>query len=333
MNKQIVIPFKTILFTALFIFSLYVFYKIKTILFLLLLSVLIVLSVEQLIKFFMKQTLLNKPISRNVAVIVTYTLVIVSILVVLTIGLPPVVTQAQKLFVNISSISKDVPANSKVSKLDLNQLVPNISTLSQNLVSTTYSLVSNLLAIFGVAFIALYTSLDWENIKSKFYSLFHDELQKEIKETITEIETTMGHWIKGQIVLMCAVGLASFVGLLILDIDYPLALGLIAGLMEIVPALGPLISMVLAAIVGFSISLPKGLAVIGLFLLVQQLENNFLVPKIMHKVSGFSSLVILIAILVGSSLLGIVGALVAIPIMMISVIIFRRVINFTQPIN
>lgn len=333
MDKHIVISFKTVLYTVIFICVFYVLYNIREILFLLLLALLTVLSLEHLVRFFMRQTVLNKKLSRNVAVLLAYTLVILSILIVITIGFPPVIVQAQKLLISITAFSQEVPINDKVSQVELKQFVPNVTTLSEKLVSLTYTFLSNIISIFGVLILSIYMSIDWENIKKRFCALFHDELKSEVEETITDIELTMGHWIKGQITLMFAVGLASLIGLLILDIDYPLALALISGLMEIVPALGPLISMVLAAIIGFSISVPKGLAVIGLFIIVQQLENNFLVPKIMHKVSGFSSLVILIALLIGSSLFGVIGALVAIPLMMIGVIIFKRVTKFSHPIN
>ena len=97
--------------------------------------------------------------------------------------------------------------------------------------------------------------------------------------------------------------------------------------------MGPIIALILAGVVGFSQSFTQGILVIALFTLIQQVENNLLVPKVMHKVSGFAPLVILIALLIGSKLLGIVGALIAVPITMIIVILIRRFIKYSPPIN
>jgi len=142
-----------------------------------------------------------------------------------------------------------------------------------------------------------------------------------------EVERNVGQWLKGQLLLMLVVGLASFIGLLLLDIRYPLALAMVAGLLEIVPMIGPVLSAVVAAIIGFSETPVKGVGVIALFLIIQQLENNLLVPKIMQKVSGFSPLIILLALLIGSEFFGVVGAIVAVPTTMIISIILKRVLG------
>ena len=163
--------------------------------------------------------------------------------------------------------------------------------------------------------ISIYMSLDWENLKRRFISLFPNKFKLEVLRIIEEIETNVGHWVKGQLVLMLVIGSLSFVGLAILQVPYPLALGLIAGVLEIVPILDtPL----------------KSLAVIALFIGIQQLENNLLVPKIMQKVSGFSPLVILVALLIGSNFFGIVGAIIAVPVTMIAAIVIKSILKHTN---
>lgn len=180
----------------------------------------------------------------------------------------------------------------------------------------------------SVLILALYISLDWENMKRRGISLLNDPYKTLVKNIISEIEVSIGQWVKGQAILMLTIGSISTVGLLILDVDYAIPLGIAAGMLEVVPLLGPIVATVLAGIVGFTDSYTKGLAVTAMFIIVQQLENNLLVPKIMHKVSGFSPLVILMAMLIGTDLLGVVGALLAIPMMMIGVIVFRRVAKY-----
>ena len=94
-----------------------------------------------------------------------------------------------------------------------------------------------------------------------------------------------------------------------------------------VPGLGPIIATVIASIVGFAISPVVGLIVLTLFTGIQQLENNFLVPKVMQKVTGFNPLVTMIALLIGGKLFGIVGAIISIPVALIVVVTFHRLIN------
>ena len=128
---------------------------------------------------------------------------------------------------------------------------------------------------------------------------------------------------------MCIVGSMSFIGLILLGIDYPLALGLIAGLLEAVPMIGPFIALVVAAIIGFSMAPVKGLAVILLFAFIQQIENNLIVPKVMQRVSGFSPLIILLALLTGGTLFGFVGILLAIPTTITLVVVLKRILKFS----
>lgn len=329
MDKEIVISIKTVIFTFLLILGLYILYLIRPIIILLVISSIVVISMEHPIEYMKKITFMNRPLSRSVAVLSSYFLLILGIIVIFTIGVPPVITQAQKLISNLTNLTTEIPGATDL-KVSIKDVLPDVANVSKNVFSTTFSILSSVAGLFSVLIISIYMSLDWENIKFRLFSLFRGKIRNEIESTVEEIEVSIGHWVKGQLALMGIIGAISFVGLVILQVDYPLALSLIAGLLEIVPVLGPVIALLLAGIVGFSDSVAKGLAVAGLFTLIQQVENNFLVPKVMHKVSGFSPLVILIALLIGSTLLGVIGALIAVPVTMILVIIFKHVSRYSE---
>ena len=94
-----------------------------------------------------------------------------------------------------------------------------------------------------------------------------------------------------------------------------------------VPTFGPIISAIIAGVVALSDSPIKAVGVIALFIVIQQLENNILVPKIMQKVTGFSPLIILIALLVGGKLFGIIGTLISVPSIIIGAVILKRVLK------
>lgn len=129
-----------------------------------------------------------------------------------------------------------------------------------------------------------------------------------------DIEFRLGAYVRGQVFLMGIIGLASYLGLLALGVPFAPALALIAGITEAIPLVGPLIGAVPAVIVGFTVSPVTGVLVAVLYMLIQALENNVLVPKIMSSNVGLNPLVIIIAIVAGSTLNGVIGALLAIPL-------------------
>ena len=160
-----------------------------------------------------------------------------------------------------------------------------------------------------------------------FVNIFLTDEKDKIKSLLVRIENKLGAWLRGQLVLMLIIGVATYLGLILLGVDYALALAVIAGLLEIVPILGPIISAVPALIMGFVISPVTGFAVIGLYLLIQQLESNLIVPKVMQKAVGFNPLVTIIALMVGGQLMGIVGAILAVPIVIVAVEVVKFLVK------
>ena len=326
MDKDIVISLKTVIYTALFALAGYIVYKLFPIIALVFMSTLIVIVLEPAVLYLTKTKIFGRYLPRSAAVGVTYVFTVFALIVTLTIGLPPVVLQAQKLLVLAGfDFSKDYFQLLDTIFGDISQLssVVNRGSLS-SVFNAVGSVFSNLFTIISLLAISVFMSLDWINLKRRIFEFIPSHHRDEVKDAVKEIETSIGNWASGQLLLMLIVGGMSTVGLFLLGVDYALALGLLSGLFEIVPFIGPIASAIFAFIVAYTISPWHGLAVVILFLIIQQLENNLLVPKVMQKVSGFSPLVILIAVLAGGKVFGIIGAVVAIPIFMILVIIAKH---------
>jgi len=332
MDKQVVISYKSIVFFFLMLLAGYIIFRLGPVIGLFLISLVIVFAVEPMIKKLMTLVVLNRPLSRGVAVCITYILVIILMVFTVTLGLPPFVSQIEKLFRNFSSIlaSLQLPAGFNIQVADL---IPQASKISEGVVTTVFSVFSNITTVITLLILSLYMSLDLENNKARLFSLFPATIRQDIKTVVEDIETSMGQWVKGQSLLMFVVGVLSFIGLMVLDVEYAPALGLISGLLEIVPMLGPILSAVIAAIVAFSDSTIKGIGVIALYVIVQQLENNLLVPKIMQRVSGSSPLIILLALMVGSEFFGVVGAVLAVPMVMVATVILKKILRYENYIN
>jgi len=325
MDKQLVISIRAVVFTFLLALAGYVLYRLGTVFGILLVALLIVISVEPVILYVSKQKFMNGPITRGTAVIFTYLLIVIAFIAILTIGLPPILLQIKKLVFGLSHFLNGLNVDGGLEKY-VTDTVAQLSDVSGGVISTTVSIFQNITTLFSLLIISIYISLDWPNIKEKAFSLLSHRAQDRALDIMTDIENNISAWIKGQLFLMLAVGVVSFAGLFILGIDYAPALGLVSGLLEFVPMIGPIMSAVLAGVIGFSISPVKGFGVIVLFTLIQQLENNILVPKVMQKVSGFSPLVILFALLIGSEFFGIMGAVLAVPIMMIGYILIKKLV-------
>jgi predicted PurR-regulated permease PerM len=113
------------------------------------------------------------------------------------------------------------------------------------------------------------------------------------------------------------IGVLTFIGLSILGVNFALVLSLIAGLTEFVPIAGPFIGAIPAVLVAFTQSPLKALLVIILYIIIQQLENNLIVPKVMQKVTGLNPVVVIVVMLVGAKIAGIPGVILAIPVTII----------------
>ncbi len=123
----------------------------------------------------------------------------------------------------------------------------------------------------------------------------------------------MSSWFWGEIILMFVVGTMTYIGLNIIGMKYALALAVLAGLLEVIPSLGPIASSIPAILIGLSYSPIMGLYSTILYLIVQQLENNLVVPIVMKKATGLHPIITLIAMVVGGKLAGIMGVLLAVP--------------------
>lgn len=128
------------------------------------------------------------------------------------------------------------------------------------------------------------------------------------------IEEKLGGWVRGQLLLSAIIGVVSTIGYWLIGLDYWIALGIVAGVTEVIPFLGPVIAGVVAVAVALTDSPQTALLTLGFVILLQQAENAFLAPRVMQNSVGLSPLSVILAILIGGAVLGPLGAIVAIPV-------------------
>ncbi|MGZ9276067.1 MAG: AI-2E family transporter, partial [Candidatus Limnocylindrales bacterium] len=134
------------------------------------------------------------------------------------------------------------------------------------------------------------------------------------RDAWNEIETRLGLWVRGQLILMAAMGVATGVAYALLGLPGAVLLGLIAALTEAIPIVGPLLGAIPAILVAATVSPELALIVAAIYVVLQFVEGTVLVPMVMRNTIGISPLLVLVSLLIGSSAGGIVGALLAVPI-------------------
>jgi len=193
--------------------------------------------------------------------------------------------------------------------------------------------VSGLFTILIIFIISFYLSIDknfiirqinkFSPLKYKDFLInFYQASQKKISA-----------WALASLSLCLIVGILSYSGLLILGVKFALLLGVMAGIFEIIPYLGPWLSGAMALIVALADSPTKALMVLIFYVILQQLENSLITPQIMKKAVGMNPVVILIALMIGGKLAGLLGVLLAIPLIAIGSILVKDYLEHSSKLR
>ena len=138
--------------------------------------------------------------------------------------------------------------------------------------------------------------------------------RKRARDVWNAAETRLGMWVRGQLILMGSIGIATAVAYTLLGVPAGLLLGLIAAIAEAIPIVGPLLGAIPAVLVAATVSPELALTVAGVYLVLQIVEGNVLVPLVMRNTIGISPFLVILSVLIGGAAAGLVGALLAVPI-------------------
>jgi predicted PurR-regulated permease PerM len=175
-----------------------------------------------------------------------------------------------------------------------------------------------------VLILAFHWTLDGPRIIQSLLQLVSKDQREGIRELIMAMETKIGSYLTGQGVLCLVIGIMALVAYLLIGLPNALVLALLAGVFEVVPMIGPLLGAIPAGIIALSIAPSKLIWVIVATIVIQQIENSLLVPRVMRKAVGINPFVSLLSLFAFSSLFGIAGALMAIPMAAIIQLLLDR---------
>jgi predicted PurR-regulated permease PerM len=205
-----------------------------------------------------------------------------------------------------------------------------IDTIGQNALEFTTKFFGGVFSIITIFVVSFYLLMYNEAFKKFTANLFHANRRTFVLKALDRVNEKLGAWLRGEIVLMFFIGFFSWIGLTLLGLPYALPLALLAGLLEIIPTLGPIISAIPAVIVALTISPTMAIAVVVLYLLIQMLENQILVPKIMERAVGLNPVIVILGVMIGANVMGIAGALLAIPFISFVIVLFNSFKNIDE---
>lgn len=291
-------------------------------------------------------------IPRYAGVFIVFLIMITAVVVFLVIVIPPALEQLQELLDSLPfyaiEIGDEIDSwKRSLERLNLpfdvseqgdrlvQRLEDYLAGMGSKAVSLSFNIVNLIAQILIVIVISIYMLLDAKRIGRAVRRLFPKEQSGDADELIRASQKAVTHWIKAQAVLSLLVGVSTSVGILLLNVigiwpegsSYAVFFGAWAGLTEFIPYIGPILGATPPVLVALFSSPWAALSVVILFIIIQQVEGNILVPNVMGSVVGVHPLVVIFAVLAGAEIHGIAGMILALPL----VALISELISFIKP--
>ena len=318
---RIDVPFPTMLKIVLTILLFYFFYVIRDVLLILFIVVILVAGLRPTVNKWAKK------IGRTFSVLILLVILLSILAVFIYIIVPPMVDQIRQLASNFpeyirrfAAFRSQVPYVEKIT----NTIAQSLGGYAGNFVSFATSVFGGLVTFLLVVVLTIYVLIDDHVFTGAIKSLVPANKRDEVIELVNKLSDKIGDWLRGQLLLCLIMGTLVFAGLSIIRVPYALTLGVLAGLLEMIPIIGPVTVCTLSALVALSIHPITAVIVIVFYIVLHQLEDNLVVPKVMQRVIGLPPAILIISMLVGARLMGLVGTALALPVAGIIYVIFQE---------
>jgi predicted PurR-regulated permease PerM len=305
------------------IVMLWVLFLLRNVLLLLYVSSLLAIGFSPAVRWIERQRLGigRRRFPRWAAILLLYVGFIGFVTIILSVVLPPLVNQLtdlwQKLPGYVDQLQRALVRarliEHRITWSELLQKIPTPGLAVTGILGAVQGALGLFAAIVTVLILPYYLLLEAGWIQQSFLHVVSPERRARMARITGDVTVKVGAWLNGQILLGVVIGVSSTIGLWILGVPYPYVLGLIAGLGEFIPIVGPIGAAVPAVLMGWTVSAKTAVFVAAYFAIQQFVENNLLVPRIMERQVGVSAVTILVALLIGGELLGVVGAVLAVP--------------------
>lgn len=225
----------------------------------------------------------------------------------------------------------DLPANIRaVVDQVLSSAAAYAVTLGRRALGATVGFASQVVELVVVPVLTYYFLKDWRELKASALDALPPDWRAKALVLINEMGTTVSGYIRGQAVVSVIMGFLVFAGMYFLRVDYPLVLGLLCALTEAIPIIGPIIGAAPAVFLAYLTAPELAAKVVVFFLVIHQLENHIIVPKVMGRSIDLHPVTVIISLLIGGQLMGIVGMILAVPVAALLKVLYRHLWRYDE---
>lgn len=317
---------------ALTVTLLWVAYQARDALLIIYISMLVAIGLSPLVARLEQRRARTQRLPRWAAILIVYLVIVGALASVAIMVVPPLVTQAREMWAALPTllhqgqqwllqrgwISRELTVQEAV------QQSPVGGDAVGTVLSAVWGLVGGVFGVVTILILAFYLLVDFESLMRFFIRLFPRWRRDRVNDATHRVTAKVSAWLGGQILLATIIGSSAALGLGLMGVPYFYVLALLAGFGEMIPVVGPVLSAIPAVLVALTVSPKLALAVLIFFLVQQQIENHLLVPKVMSRQVGISPVIVITALMIGGSLLGIVGAILAVPTAAILQVLFEE---------
>ena len=302
-------------------------YMFRDLVVVLLTSIVVASAIEPFTKWFMRYR-----IPRVLAVILVYFVVLVVLFGLILLFVPPLLDDVLRLASTLpqeiekseilseylsGSFAAERIRDAIIETISLQELFSGaknaISSVGGGVAATAGRLFGGALSFVLTIVFSFYFSVQEKGIEEFLRLVVPSRHEAYAIDLWKRSQRKIGLWMQGQLLLGLLIGVFVYLGLTILGIKYALTLALLAAVMELIPIFGPILAAVPAVVIGFTQSTTLGLAVLALYIIIQQFENHLIYPLVVRKIVGVPPLVVIIALLVGAQLAGFLGIILSVP--------------------
>ena len=310
-------------------------YLVRNALLVIYISILIAIGLSPLVETLEQRRAKRQRLPRWAAILIIYLALVGTLIGVAILVVPPLVDQARALWAEFPNllhkaqlwllergwISRELTVQEAVQKTPVGG-----SDAVGTLVNAVWGLVGGIFGFVTILILTFYLLVDFDMLVRFFIRLFPRPERARARDATHRVTAKVSAWLGGQLLLAAIIGSSAALGLWLMGVPYFYVLALLAALGEMIPVIGPILSAIPAVIVALTVSPALGLGVLVFFVVQQQIENHLLVPKVMARQVGISPVVVITALLIGGSLLGIVGAILAVPTAAILQVLFEELV-------
>ena len=273
-------------------------------------------------------------VPRVLSVVIVYIIFLAFLAGLVALVVPPVVDQAREMSANFPEFKDSLFSKYEgvkgfseryglVEKLE--EAVSGVGAVSTTggILSRTAGLFGGIASMIFILVISFYLAVAENGIKKFITAVVPEEHHAYVLRLIEKMKIMVGRWVRGQLLVAAIMGVVIGVVLWLAGVKFALVLGVLGGVLEFIPVIGPIIAGLLGTAMALTISPWLGLGIFIFYIVLNQLENHVLIPNIMRKAVGLNPIVVILALLIGYKVAGVVGILLSIPVATIVAVFIR----------